>query len=97
MITRIVKMTFRAEYLTEFIEIFNESATLIASFEGCCSVRLMQDANNENVYFTLSNWQSEDQLNAYRSSLLFKTTWGKIKPMFSDKAQAWSLVEPSAE
>lgn len=93
MITRVVKMTFKQDDVQKFKQIFAESAALIQSFEGCNEVRLMQDKSNESVYFTLSKWQSEEHLNSYRSSVLFQTTWTKVKPMFSEKAQAWSLLD----
>lgn len=90
-------MTLKAGHIMEFVDIFNESAELIDSFEGCLGVKLLMNADNENVYFTLSKWQSENHLNFYRSSGLFKTTWAKVKPLFSEKAEAWSLVDTIAE
>lgn len=86
-------MSFKAEDIEKFTQIFYESVDLIHAFDGCQGVRLMRDANNGNVYFTLSKWQSEDHLNNYRSSSLFKTTWAKVKPLFAEKAEAWSLVD----
>lgn len=93
MITRIVKMTFLSGEVKKFLEIFNESSELIGTFDGCHGVKLMQDADNDDIYFTLSEWQSEKHLNIYRSSSLFKNTWAKVKPLFSEKAEAWSLVD----
>lgn len=86
-------MSFKNEEAAKFIQIFNESAGFIQSFEGCHEVKLMRDTGNDNIYFTLSKWQTEDHLNIYRSSALFKMTWAKVKPLFSEKAEAWSLVE----
>lgn len=86
-------MTFRTDEVKQFLQIFTRSAGLIQSFNGCHGVELMQDTGNEHVYFTLSRWESEDHLNLYRSSELFKTTWVKVKPLFSEKAEAWSLSE----
>jgi heme-degrading monooxygenase HmoA len=93
MITRIVKMTFKAEEITKFIEIFGMTKDMIVSFEGCYEVKLMRDNENENVFFTLSKWESDQHLNSYRSSDLFKTTWGNVKSLFSENAEAWSLVD----
>lgn len=93
MITRIVKMTFMPEEIRKFQKIFGATAELIQSFEGCYDVKLMRDVNSDNVFFTISQWQSEHHLNAYRSSGLFKTTWADVKPLFSEKAQAWSLSD----
>ncbi len=86
-------MSFKIEEINNFLQIFNESAALIKSSNGCYGVQLMQDANNPNIYFTLSKWQNEEYLNVYRSSELFKTTWSKVKPLFSERAEAWSLID----
>lgn len=92
MITRVVKMTFKPESVQGFKEIFYASQKLIREFEGCNRVDLMRDLNNECVFFTLSYWDSEEDLNSYRQSYLFKNTWSKVKPLFSEKAEAWSLI-----
>ncbi len=92
MITRVVKMTFKPESVQAFKEIFYASQKLICSFDGCNRVDLMMDLNNECVFFTLSYWDSDEDLNSYRQSYLFKNTWSKVKPLFSEKAEAWSLI-----
>ena len=92
MITRIVKMTFKPEGVDRFKEIFYTSQKLIGAFEGCNRVDLMNDINNECIFFTLSYWNTEEDLNAYRQSYLFRNTWSKVKPLFSEKAEAWSLI-----
>ena len=85
-------MTFKEDKIESFKQIFAESAALIQSFKGCGEVKLMRDISHNNVFFTLSKWQTEKHLQIYRSSILFKTTWTKVKPLFSEKAQAWSLL-----
>jgi (4S)-4-hydroxy-5-phosphonooxypentane-2,3-dione isomerase len=92
MITRIVKMTFKPEYIDGFKEIFQVYKKQIRAFDGCSHVDLLKDLDNECVFFTLSFWNTEDDLNAYRESYIFKNTWSKLKPMFSEKAEAWSLI-----
>lgn len=92
MITRVVKLSIRPECVYEFKEIFYESQKLIRAFEGCSKVDLMKDLHNDSVFFTLSFWKTEDDLEAYRNSYLFKSTWSKVKTLFSNKAEAWSLL-----
>jgi heme-degrading monooxygenase HmoA len=92
MITRIVKMTFKPENIDGFMEIFGTYQKQIRAFDGCSGVDLMKDLNNECVFFTLSFWNTEEDLNSYRESYIFKNTWSKVKPMFSEKAEAWSLI-----
>jgi quinol monooxygenase YgiN len=91
MITRIVKMTFKPENISEFKKIFYESQKLIAAFEGCIHLELMIDISNKCIFFTISHWENEESLNNYRDSYLFKNTWSKVKPLFSERALAWSL------
>lgn len=92
MITRVVKLTIKPEAVKEFKKAFNESEKLIRAFEGCARLDLMKDLNNDSVFFTLSIWQTEEDLEAYRQSYLFKSTWSKVKILFSEKAEAWSLI-----
>lgn len=90
MINRIVKMTFREEELDSFLEVFEASKDKIRNFPGVKHLELLQDVKQKNVLFTYSLWESEDDLENYRHSELFKKTWAKTKPLFSEKAQAWS-------
>lgn len=90
MIIRIVKMTFRNESCDKFISIFEENKKAISNFENCLSVELLNDINNPAIFFTYSKWESEDDLNHYRDSELFKKVWSEVKPLFECKAEAWS-------
>ena len=91
MIERIVKMEFKSEHIKNFINIFVEVQPKIKAFEGCIDVELYQDDNFENILFTMSQWESTIALDEYRNSKLFQSTWPKVKSLFSNKAQAWSL------
>ncbi|NQX81370.1 MAG: antibiotic biosynthesis monooxygenase [Flavobacteriaceae bacterium] len=93
MINRIVKLTLKADKIEEFKKIFSENKKAISSFEGCIYLEILQDIDNENVFFTYSHWQEAKYLEMYRNSDLFIGIWSKVKPFFSDKAQAWSLTQ----
>jgi len=90
MITRIVKLTFKEEHISKFKDIWNQSRAKIAGFEGCHFVEMLQSKHSDNICFTYSIWDSEDALNYYRHSELFKNTWAKTKVLFDDKPEAWS-------
>ena len=92
-ILRIVRLTFHPENVDDFITIFEESKELIGAFDGCIEVKLKKDQDHQNVYYTVSRWISNDHLNAYRKSELFEKTWAKTKKLFSDKPQAFSLLD----
>lgn len=92
MIKRVVKMTFHPEKVETFLQdVFEASKSKIRAFPGCQSMELLRDTAAPNILFTLSVWDSEDALNAYRGSELFQSTWAKTKVLFADKAQAWSM------
>ena len=93
MIKRIVKMEFENEYVNQFKSIFKDNKKIILSFNGCHSVELLNDINNKNIFFTFSIWESEQHLNNYRESETFKSIWFKTKPLFNNKAKAWSVEE----
>lgn len=92
MINRIVRMSFVPEKVEDFIKVFESSKNQIAAFEGCMGLTLLRDSKEPNVLFTYSYWQSEDHLNKYRFSELFKSTWAQTKVLFNTKPQAWSLM-----
>lgn len=91
MIVRIVQMTFDPEKLDAFQALFEERKHLIRHFDGCEHLELWQDAHNNNIFFTYSKWQTEQHLNHYRFSELFKDTWAATKALFIAKPQAWSV------
>lgn len=90
MITRIVKLTFKADNISKFLSIWNESREKIAEFEGCHFVEMLQSKSPENICFTYSLWDDEVALNKYRHSDLFQKTWAKTKVLFDGKPEAWS-------
>lgn len=92
-ILRIVRLTFHPENVDHFITIFDESKNLIAAFEGCIEVKLKKDHDSTHIFYTVSKWKSIDDLNNYRKSALFEKTWAKTKKLFSDKPQAFSLLD----
>lgn len=92
MIKRLVKLTFQANKTADFIEIFEASKDKIRAMSGCQHVELLRDATTTNVFFTLSLWDTEGSLEAYRQSDLFRTTWAKTKVLFSDKPAAWTTT-----
>lgn len=91
MITRIVKMTFRPGTEADFQQVFRESQPVIKTFAGCIDVNAFNDVANPLVYFTISQWESEEALNNYRNSEFFKKTWVKTKALFQERAEAYSL------
>jgi hypothetical protein len=93
MVTRIVKLTFKPENVSSFLQLFDTVKQHIASFPGCDGVKLYRDLHHDNVYFTYSHWDTDQSLQAYRQSALFDDTWTKTKALFGDKPQAWSLIE----
>ncbi len=90
MIKRLVKLTFQTDKTDEFIRVFETSKDRIRAMSGCQHVELLRDATTPNVFFTLSLWDTEESLESYRQSELFRTTWAKTKVLFSDKPAAWT-------
>ncbi|MBL7855728.1 MAG: antibiotic biosynthesis monooxygenase [Cyclobacteriaceae bacterium] len=91
MLTRIVRMHFTEAGVDEFLAIFDRHKEAIRNFPGCHSLQLLRDADDENCYCTLSTWQDEQSLENYRKSELFGQVWGRVKTLFSERTQAFSL------
>ncbi|MDY8137915.1 antibiotic biosynthesis monooxygenase family protein [Aquimarina sp. 2201CG5-10] len=93
MIIRIVKMGFIPEQIDAFLENFELNKHNIRSFEGCSHLKLIRDIHNTNQFFTYSHWESEEHLNNYRNSSLFKGVWANTKNKFNQKPEAWSVEQ----
>jgi quinol monooxygenase YgiN len=91
MIVRQVKLTFKPEKVSEFRELFKTAEDRIRNFPGCTHLELLKDIKYPNIFFTVSHWNSEADLEAYRQSELFKSVWYKTKTFFFKPAEAWSL------
>jgi len=93
MLTRIVRLTFVPDREGDFLEIFKASEALIRGFDGCRGVRLMHDMDADNVFFTISEWESAAHLERYRQSEVFRSTWSRTKLLFSAPPLAHSTSD----
>lgn len=84
-------MTFQEDKTEVFQEIFETSKDKIKAMAGCQYLELLRDINQPNIFMTHSHWESETDLNNYRDSELFKTTWAKTKVLFAEKPLAFSV------
>ena len=84
-------MHFTAAGIDEFLEIFNENKEAIRNFPGCSHLQLLKDSEDPLCFTTLSYWDHPDSLENYRKSPLFGSVWGRVKTLFSERTQAFSL------
>ncbi|CAM1363124.1 putative quinol monooxygenase [Tenacibaculum soleae] len=91
MFVRIVKMSFHSEKIEEFLANFNTKKEFIRNSPGCQLLELYRDKNNSDIFFTYSYWETEQDLENYRNSDLFKGVWAQTKILFNDKPVAWSV------
>lgn len=84
-------MSFRPEAVPVFLELFQEAADKIKASVGCLELSIFSEVSSPTVLFTISRWENEAALENYRRSELFTATWSRTKPLFAEKAEAWSL------
>lgn len=92
MLIRLVRMTFRPDTVETFLNTFDDRAPKIRQFPGCDHLELWRDIDAPTVCTTHSHWRSEEALDRYRHSDLFRSTWATVKPLFSDAPQAHSYT-----
>lgn len=91
MLIRIVRMHFTEAGVEEFLAIFSQHQKAIRNFPGCAHLQLMKDAEDAHCYTTLSHWNNPNDLENYRTSALFGSVWGRVKTLFTERSQAFSL------
>jgi heme-degrading monooxygenase HmoA len=84
-------MHFTEAGVDEFLQIFNANKEAIRNFPGCSHLQLLKDLNDPNTYTTLSYWKDASCLENYRKSELFGSVWGRVKTLFAERSQAFSL------
>lgn len=89
-------MTFQEDKLDQFQAIFDQSKHHIRAFPGNSHLELLRDPDQPNVRMTYSLWTSADDLEAYRRSELFRTTWAATKALFAERAVAFSAERVEA-
>jgi len=89
-IYRIVRMTLRQDAVEPFLSLYDEVSGRIRERPGCRGLVLYRDVRWPCVLTTHSAWESEDALEAYRASDLFRSTWARTRPLFAAPAEAWS-------
>lgn len=91
MFTRIVKLELQEDQVAAFLSNFEKIKSKIKAFPGCTHLNLLRDKDHPNIFFTYSKWEREEDLERYRTSVFFKIVWSTTKPMFKNKAEAWSV------
>ncbi len=87
---RVVRMTFDPAAVDDFLTLFRQVSPRIRRFEGCKHLELWEDRRYPNVFTTYSIWQSEEHLEVYRKSELFRETWAQTRRWFAAPPQAHS-------
>ena len=92
MVKRIVMMELQPGTEDIFLKIFESVKNEIRSQKGCMGLELLRGIGKEETsIWTISLWQSVDDLETYRGSPLFQKTWSEVRLLFSAKAHAWTL------
>lgn len=84
-------MHFTEAGVEEFLQIFNQNKEAIRNFPGCSHLQLLKDAEDSTIYTTLSHWDKTESLEKYRKSELFGSVWGRVKTLFAERTQAFTL------
>ena len=90
MIVRIVHMEFLPEKRTEFLALFEQHKAAIAAQPGCRHLKLVQRDDKTTSISTISTWDSQADLDAYRKSNLFAQVWPSTKALFAAPPHAQS-------
>lgn len=93
MITRIVKMNVNELDIEKFKLLVQPYQSKILAFKGCVQVDIMRDKKNRTQFFSYSIWESEEALENYRNSKMFREIWAEIKKLLSSPTIAWTVED----
>ncbi len=95
MILRLVKLNIAQERREDFLSAVTEVFETVASSAGCLGIEILSSAEKPDTFLSLSRWESEAALEAYRNDTVFGTLWSTIKPWFSTPAEAQTFDIPN--
>lgn len=88
---RIVKLVFDDKSLSSALELIACASSVVRDTKGCVYMQAHRVNNDPYTVFTYSLWEADEYLEAYRNTDYFKAFWKKLKPLFAERAEAWSL------
>ena len=98
MIKRVVRLTLKDDAsINAFQEIYRSRNPFTKGVKGCREVKVLKDVDHDDVYYTFSIWDSNEDLEAYRQSNYFAETWPMVKAQLAKRAEAFSMTEIDTE
>ena len=85
-----VRLTFSPETVDAFDALYVQFQARIQARSGCQMVRAMKVPGQPYQRATLSFWETQNDLDAYRKSTLFGEVWPATKALFAAPPQAQS-------
>ncbi len=59
MITRIVKLHFQEDKVSDFLALLDQVVTKVNAFPGCHEMYMLRDIHTPSIFITYSIWDSE--------------------------------------
>lgn len=91
MVQRFVRLEIDPAKTAAFMAIFEAVKEKVRHFEGCRGLWLYNDVGSPSVFYTISLWDSDAALEAYRHSELFLDNWAQMRELFAGKATAYTM------
>ena len=96
MLIRLVRLPASEASLPRLRAVLAEVMPTVRQQRGCTHLELLADHDQPTVLYTLSHWNSDNDLQRYRQSEIFAQVWPRLKAELGDRPSAVSLVSPSA-
>ena len=87
-----IKMKGRSEKRVEILQTINGVSEQTKQKRGCMSASSYQDINDENIFYLVEIWQTQEDMDDYLSSNLFAVLLG-IKTILVETPEVKILVE----
>lgn len=76
MLTASIKMYGRSEKRKEIIQTIKGISEQLQQSKHCLDASIYQDLNDENVFYLVEEWESEQELEAHLNSMMFAALLG---------------------
>jgi quinol monooxygenase YgiN len=90
MITRIMKLRLKSS-ANEFVEYIDSIRDDISKYYGCHNIEVLNDKEDNKIFFIYSIWKNDKVLNKFRNSDFNREFWNTLLGMSEKRPEVWTV------
>ena len=91
MIIRVVKIPIKDASINSFIKRIPIISNEVRRVSGCIHNDIFRDKMKENIFYSYTIWNSDEDIEKYLGSQYYKDIWGDLWDYFEGTPKSWKI------